>query len=454
MTMVENRSMILVSLLRHFLRQDRGNVAIISAFSFLPLLVLAGGATDIARHESYRVQLQDGVDRAVLAAASLTQTRPVEETIKDYLKSVPFIDQVELEFVPETTTNSRRVTVSASYVMQTGFLPLIGIDTMVVRAHGTAVERRSKIEMSLILDFSGSMAGSKYNALKTAATQFVQTMVTEQSKAYTTMSIVPYAGQVNVGYTIFNGVGGARTHHDSSCFELRAGDFGTGMIDLKNRLQVPQFTRWNSGSNLAKDLNPGWCPSEDTSIAYLSNDASYLVNRIANYKMYDGTGSAIGMRYGFMLLDPAVRPLVAQAAAHGAMNAAAMGRPADFDDPDTLKVIVLMTDGVITEQYTAKDPTKVVNAPNNYKMLVDPITNQEQTSARTRLLLAKMCTAAKTNDVLVFTIGFQISNNSDASRDMRDCASDPAYYYDVAGLNIAAAFESIATTIHRIKLTQ
>jgi hypothetical protein len=65
-----------------------------------------------------------------------------------------------------------------------------------------------------------------------------------------------------------------------------------------------------------------------------------------------------------------------------------------------------------------------------------------------------MCTAAKTNDVLVFTIGFQISNNSDASRDMRDCASDPAYYYDVAGLNIAAAFESIATTIHRIKLTQ
>ena len=59
-----------IRILRDFLADRGGNVAIISAFAIIPLLAIAGGATDIARHEAYRVQLQDGVDRAVLASAA------------------------------------------------------------------------------------------------------------------------------------------------------------------------------------------------------------------------------------------------------------------------------------------------------------------------------------------------------------------------------------------------
>ena len=60
-------------LFRQLLADQNGNVTIIVAFMIIPMLVLAGGATDIARYEMHRVQLQDGVDRAVLAAAALTQ---------------------------------------------------------------------------------------------------------------------------------------------------------------------------------------------------------------------------------------------------------------------------------------------------------------------------------------------------------------------------------------------
>jgi Flp pilus assembly protein TadG len=443
--------------LRSFAADCRGNIAIISAFAFLPMLLIAGGATDIARYESYRVQLQDGVDRAVLAAASLTQTRTVEQTVEEYLKSLPFIDEVEVQFASATSINSREITVTARYPMQTGFLPLIGINSLTVAAAGTALERRSKIELSVILDISGSMAGSKYTSLKSAATQFVRTMLTERSKAYTTISVVPYAGQVNVGAAVFNGVGGQRVHNNSSCFELRASDFAAGLMDLRSRPQVPHFTKWNdsiSKPTMPANMGPAWCPSEETSIAYLSNDADYLATRIAGFQMYDGTGSAIGINWGLLLLDPAIRPLIGQAISYSVVGGVASGRPADFNDPDTLKVIVLMTDGAITEQYTAVDPTKDVRAPSNAKLLRDPVTNQEQTTTRTRALLSKVCTAAKNNHVLVFTIGFQIGANSTAAADMRNCASSPGQYFDVAGLNIASAFESIATAIQNVRLTQ
>src|SRR5690606_19532176 len=116
-----------------------------------------GGATDVARYEAHRVQLQDGVDRAALAAASLSQTRSVESTVADYMKSIPFIADVELDHDYNVGVNARRVTVSAIYDMQTGFLPLIGINTLRVHVSATAEEDRPNMEISLMLDMSGSM---------------------------------------------------------------------------------------------------------------------------------------------------------------------------------------------------------------------------------------------------------------------------------------------------------
>src|SRR5690606_28687669 len=101
-----------------------------------------------------------------------------------------------------------------------------------------------------------------------------------------------------------------------------------------------------------------WCPSENTAITYLSNDVNALVARIAGLQMYDGTGSAIALNYGLMLLNPAAQPLVQTAIANGLVKAEFANRPAPYGDADTLKVLVLMTDGAITEQYTAKDPSK------------------------------------------------------------------------------------------------
>lgn len=448
-------------LISDFIGDRSGNVAIICAFAFLPMLVLAGGATDIARHEAYRVQLQHAVDRAVLASASLTQSRAVEVTVGEYLKTLSFIDDVEVESNADTTLNSREVTVSASYPMQTAFLPLIGINTLMVRASASALERRSNVELSLMLDISGSMVGSKYTSLKSAATSFVRAMLTNETKSYTSMSIIPYAGQVNVGATMFDTVlKGTRSHANSSCLNLNINDYASGWRNFTGRSQVPAFTRWNGTADKAtldSKMDAGWCPREDTAISYLSNDANVLAARIAAYRMSDGTGSAIAMNYGLMLLDPSAQPMVAKAVTAGIVPAAFSQRPAAFTDADTLKVLVLMTDGAITEQYTAKDPSLPVRTSNNWKDYRDPINNTIETSTVTKNYLTKVCASAKSNGVVVFTIGFQLRDNVAAEltmkNELRACASTASHYFDVTGLDIAGAFQSIATAIQKVRLT-
>ena len=440
-----------------FARQTRGNVAIVVAFLFVPLAVIAGGATDIARYESYRAKLQDGVDRGVLAAVSMTQTKAAQDTVINYLKSVSFNDEITVTVLADQkTTNTKTVTVRANYLMETAFLPLIGIDTMDVVAEATASVGRQDVEISLMLDFSGSMNDDgKYPSLKTAATGFIDAILTPDTKKFTSVNVVPYAGQVNVGSAMFGWLGGVRVHNDSSCLRIYNADFGKGLVDLTGRPQIPQFTRWNSTVDkpvMPANMGPGWCPSESNAMVMLSNDAAYLKARIAGFQMYDGTGSGIAMNWGMMLLDPAAQTLTAKAIEAGMVSSDFASRPAPFGSDETLKVLVLMTDGIITEQYTAINPTLPVGAPDNFVDVYDPVGNVLQTREVTAAQLATVCTQAKAKGAVVFTIGFRL--DATGREQMRRCASTSSHFYDVQSLDIATAFRSIASAIQKIKLTR
>lgn len=64
--------------------------------------------------------------------------------------------------------------------------------------------------------------------------------------------------------------------------------------------------------------------------------------------------------------------------------------------------------------------------------------------------LDKICTAAKAEDIKVFTVGFEVP---DYVQDvLRDCATAPAYNFNVNGLNIADAFATIAREISKLRL--
>lgn len=429
------------------LRGDkRGNVAIVFALMLVPIIALGGAGIDLAQYETVRIELQDSLDRGVLAAASLKQNRDVEAVLKDYLTPLDYAENVDLTYTAETTLNSRRITAEAAYTVQTAFIHLVGVDRLTARATSTAEEARQNLEMSLMLDMSGSMINNnRIGNLKSAAKEFIDAILDDDTSEYTTISIVPYAGQVNVGADVFDILSSNRFQSYSSCFELGEsnGAYGANPADFGKAEQLPHFTHWNYGRT---DMRPWWCPLESTSITYLSNDAAVLKARIDSLEMHDGTGTQNAMQWGYTLLNPAARTVVEAAVKAGRMSKGFADRPAAFDDTGTQKVIVLMTDGQITEQFRPKDYARSPDLKPDNKQVSSAATNATR--------LANVCAAAKAKGITVFTIGFEIAANSTAEQQMRSCASTSNHYYATSGKGISDAFKSISASIKKLRLTQ
>ncbi|MFK4767028.1 TadE/TadG family type IV pilus assembly protein [Rhizobium sp. ZW T2_16] len=94
----------------------------IFGLAMVPLIALGGAGVDVARYETIRVELQDGLDRGVLAAASLTQTREAKAVLQDYLKNLSYANEVNLDFERQNSLNQRIVKASASYTIDTSFI--------------------------------------------------------------------------------------------------------------------------------------------------------------------------------------------------------------------------------------------------------------------------------------------------------------------------------------------
>ena len=136
---------------------------------------------------------------------------------------------------------------------------------------------------------------------------------------------------------------------------------------------------------------------------------------------------------------------------------ASLGRPADFDDTGTTKIIILMTDGGITNQIRPVEPDQL-------RILRDEINNGAErttvtTRNNTRSQLISQCDIAKDDyGIQVFTIAFEV--NAADEQDMIDCATPvdqgPAnqYYYPASGAGLTDAFQDIAQQITALRLTQ
>jgi hypothetical protein len=268
-------------------------------------------------------------------------------------------------------------------------------------------------------------------------------------------------------------------------------------------------------------INKPWCDT-DMKLAILpfSNVAGKLKTHIDGLYAGGNTASDLGMKWGTAMLDPGTQPVLSALAAEGRVDPVLIGRPASWSDPDTLKIVVLMTDGDNTTQYDIKDQYKrglsniwydsgakrwyqyIPNYNRYYtsyntswswstysgsipptaerltwpqvwgkyaihhfsRNFYDDISSSlesfwkyepYETAANDNLAdtrLAANCSAAKNKKIIVFTIGFEAPNW--AKTMMRNCATSPAHYYDVQGIQISDAFNAIASTIQRLKLTQ
>lgn len=409
-------------------------------------IVAVGGSVDVAVAERLRADLQTTLDNATLAATSVTQTATAQKVISDFVRA-EIGDHVQVKVSSQNTSGKKTVTAQGSFAYQTYFLHLFKLQELQIVAASTASEYVQNVEISLALDISGSMvAGSptrRIDALRPAARKFVQDVLNERTKLTTTINLIPYSGQVSLGQPVFNALTnspstGVRKHNQSSCIGDRSTRFSSSIPNFRTAEHIPHF-----GTNpRPAGFEPWQCPDDSSAALLFSNDEDALEERIADMKLYDGTGTHIAMRWAIMTLDNRFNSHLRQMKNAGVLDVDTrhLNRPLPYN-AGSRKVIVLMTDGEVWHQQrpTTSDPFR------NIEKIIDKTATQR--------VLREACTWAKTNRIEVYTIGYEVTSD-DANDLLRDCATSPSHYYAASISNIDIILANIAGAISGLKLTQ
>ena len=598
---VQNRKRVLQTELRRFRNDDGGSILVFSLFLFAMMLMIGGLAVDVMRAEYQRTKIQYTLDRAVLAATSLQQTIPPREVIRDYFekaglsKFTPSDDAITLNETSyiDSDTGERRVTKRSVAVnlarddntpqIQTIFLGVnwkqifnIGnsetTEYLATPVIAKAINGVGRIEISLVLDVSGSMGDTSVSGLKKiedlqiAAKDFVDTMLpTGADLIPTSISIIPYSIQVNAGPTLLDLMSVTSESSYANCVDFTPTQFTTTEINTAVPLQrsgyfVPHYNndsyntrRWKHASSSYMNWGYRNCPMlESRRILPFSGDRDELNTYIDALYSSGWTSTEIGIKWGTALLDPSLRPVVDQLIVDGVVNTKFDGQPKDFvpapDQEKTMKVLVAMTDGANTFSASLKpafigglsnvwhhydegqnrhyywvynedrggnkylvqkfnkwgsrrdlpngnrsawvaNPGEVPNydddenytsdavqlsLPDLYKKATGPFiafqlqkraglsqttwreAYERQYMAEKDTKMQAICNAARGNGIVVYTIGFEVSNSNAAK--LLECAGGDTgsnkHFFRVEGSEISAAFAEIAAQLKTLRLTQ
>lgn len=428
----------------HFRREEDGGLIIFTLFMFVIIVVVSGTAVDMMRFETKRTINQATLDRAVLAAGSRTQDLDPTEVVIDYFVKAglepPARENIEVEEEylgggldgagneVRGEVISRRVLAWNRIVVPTYFTDFWGfsdVDQFTTAASSEARESIQNVEISLVLDNSGSMRGRRLTNLKDAAGQFFDAVIIaeqqqrlidiDQTEGLVSVSIIPYHHTVLVdddllerldanGRTVFiaeedrppypNALEGYPTDQTvASC--IRFGDGRNGTTDQFNTTAIfpipqdpvfdPPATRLqrlghfdigndNSGRDTPPMRQRECYDSEEDSlgrviagrqpIMVLETDPDELKDHVNGLVASSRTAIENGVKWGAALLDPALRPAITDMIDDDVLPRIVRDRPNEFDEDETIKVMVVMTDGENTSQNDLKSqyrngPTRV-----------------------------------------------------------------------------------------------
>ena len=549
-----------------FKEEEEGSIVIFSLFLFLAMVVFGGVAVDLMLYENRRTHVQNATDRAVLAAANLKQTVPAKVVVKDYLAKVGIHvdddDIVVREIGEMPVVTGRQVSVTVEAESPTLLMNMLGIDALPYAAMSEAEESVNDVEVSLVLDVSGSMGSpiSKLENMQDAAKKFVDGVLEGSDDDRVSISLVPYSTQVSAGPALIDRLVTEHDHEFSHCVNFEEEDFETTAIQ---RYQIVTDEFGNAvedadGNPVIEPIPLSQTASFDPFVGYntrshyypvcrddasmdivpWSNTATDLKDQIDLFTPSGNTSIDVAMKWATALLDPSMNAALQSLQADASMNidGAFSERPRGHDYEDVLKFIVLMTDGINTTQYELRDEDKEgmsdiyyrysdhwIKVGNNFWNMDDRCWNYQyksenscngnrkpeeehrltklemwdQMSMRWRAYrgfylrtgsasdyyeqiggysnydgprqpiyarsndpnvdtkdrrLSNMCDAAKDAGIVVFTIGFEVTDDSAAV--MEACASSDQHFYRVNGQDIQYAFASIKNQINQLKLTQ
>ena len=446
-------------MLRKFLKNKNGNVAMMFALVIGPMILAAGVSVDVLRMNQGKQVIKAATDAATMAAARAASDNP--DISEDELRRIA-INAYEtiVEDAPNITTVSTDFSsqdgsygLEAVATIKTSFLSIAGHDTLNVGKTSVAnLQTTGALELVMVLDTTGSMYGQKLIDLKAAAQSLVDELL-QGGATNVNISVVPFAEYVNVGianrgqpwleveddYTssatscvttypnqVITNCNSQTTICISDAVSTRC---ETSSCSITQGAPVEVCTdsvdyEWHGcvGSRSYPDnINdedyttriPGIMNTECTTpITALTNDQTILSNAINDLEAYGNTYIPGGLAWGWR----------------------ALSEGAPFDEGRSLsslrsddgeKVIVLMTDGMNT--------------------LVPTYPEHEVGSAsEANDITEELCDKIKDEEIQIYTIAFQVNDTS--TQDMlQRCASDEKNYFEPENADaLAQSFQGIA----------
>ena len=371
-----------------FAKDEDGHVIVFTTVMLTLMLMLAGVGVDIIQFETVRTKQQQTLDRATLAAASLKQSLQAEDVVRDYFAKADMEEHLKLVQY-DRTMNASVVRAEAEYQITPTFMNLYDFANgtkLMARGASRAEQRINNIEIQLVLDVSGSMLGTKLTNLKSSASEFIDTVLDQDTENRVSIGIVPYNGQVNLPeylqqiFTRIDDHGVANVN----CFDLPSNTYGS--LTLSRTVGMPVTahadtfsTQSSTGfvepthTNARPLVTNQWCPPHSnprgdgvSSTNYVrapTNNRTQLKAHINGLVAVGATSINAGMKWGMALLDPSSRSVISGMVGAGQTPSYFNGRPFDYSDREAMKIIVLMTDGEHFAEERVNEGFRAGNAP-------------------------------------------------------------------------------------------
>ena len=488
-------------------RARRGSVAVMAAVLAVPLIAFAGFAIDAARMWLVQSRLQSALDAATLAAArQMTAPDGTANAIAlfwaDFGRTSDSLDTGYMGAVattPVTTQldqNTIQMTSTAS--VATPLIGIVGPSSVIVHAIAAAQRASTGMELSLVLDNTGSMAGWPIQAVIDSATELVDIVygngsADTQPNLY--VAVAPFTAEVNLGASHTDWLGPGfdptlwRNARWLGCVMARVatgddftdatpaqapftpflypstlGKYAVGKTSVTgdddwSRTNITEASQATLPANTAVGPDLGCSPLPVLPLtASRRTVLATIASMAAIYR--GGTFINLGLQAGWLTLSPRWTGLWGNPAL-----------PLPYKTPNSQKVMVLMTDGN-NEWYDwpggapGAGPAPWVNdgdtdytAYGRLKMNLMglPDTTQATATAVLNDRMSQMCGIIKSHGITLYTVIF----NHDGSVApatvalFQACASTPEdFFLTPTAADLQGAFQQIAGQLASLRLTR
>ena len=440
------------------LRRDAAaNVTLVFGFCAIGVVGSVGIAIDTSVAYNVRSQLASAVDAAALAGARAFASPNRDTDIENFFNanfSTGYMGSTLQPLEIAANNQERTVTVTARANIPTYFMRLFGKDSTDIAATAEATLSSRDVEVSLVLDVTGSMnTSNRIGDLRDAANELVDIVVQDQQEPfYSKVALVPYSAAVNVG-SYANDVRGPYTSGTCTSPGCRYFKFEDATNDHTERThQISTCVTERIGPQAYTDAAPNTAPVGRAylgsgnpclpdQILPLSSDKTELHARINALDAAGSTAGQIGVAWGWYMIAPNfgyLWPIESQPKEYGEIH---LGQ-------EVMKVVIIMTDGDFNTIYNSGVIAK--NSGSGSGSASEKI-NLNATNGGAFTQAQTLCTNMKAEGVIVYTVGLSIPS---AAGFLTDCATSPQHVYlPQNGTQLKDAFRDIAVQVSNLRIS-